>query len=981
MERNYYQIRPEDIFVLQMKFRISLVIVLAVVAAATLRFNQGEAAEKPVNARIGAPIAATALQFARSETIESVSDRLRSERAKNLNSDPVFRDRKSSERNIEYKPSKNSTDAPQRAEFSSILTPSPILSFDGISNFNNVAAFGLIIAPPDMVGEAGPDHYVQVANTLFRVYSKTGQPLTAPIPINHLFLNLGTPCSSRNDGLPNIVYDQLADRWMISQVCSNFPPFRQMIAVSQTGDPLGGWFAYEFVMPNVKINDFPKMSMWPDGYYMTTNEVLGSDYTGTGIFAFDRKKMLAGDPAAGYVYFSLPATIAVPGGMLPADLDGLNLPPAGTPAIIATHTATEYGDANDAIRLYDFHADFEHPSASTLAERAESPIVVASFDPSSPAGRADISQPPPGDKLDSVSDTLMSRLTYRNLGPYQTLVANQTVRLTPSDQTYRAGVRVYEFRNSSGTFVPFVQSTIGDATSSRWIATAAQDHQGNTAVQYNFVADEKRVSIVYTGRLANDPANTFRAERSLVDGTGVQKGFGWRWGEYSAMSVDPSDDCTFWITNAYYSLESEQFSDFGWLTRIGTFKFDECTPAPKAAISGIVTNSVTGASIKDVSVEAYQYSRQTSANGAYGPLTLLPGQYQLKVSKPGYRDALRSIDIADGQTQHQDFALEPVPVIVTTGQTVSAESCGLNRAADPGETVTLNIALRNTGAADIASLDAELLPIGGVTSPGPTQNYGAMPAGGSATTRSFTFTVSPSVACGSAITLSLQLSDGSTGIGVYAFALTAGTPKIALAENFDRTPSGGLPSRWTRSAFTNTGAPDPTRNWILSGTRSISFTKSVFSPDPFQPGVNELVSPVFVITSPSGKLTFKNWYELETTFLRNRLFDGSVLEIRYDGGDWQDIIAAGGEFESGGYDGTIDGCCQNPLAGHRGWSGRSGVNQASEFIRTSVKLPVSAAGHKVQLRWRVGTDIGTFREGQYIDDLVVTDGYACSCGN
>lgn len=964
-----------------MKFRIALVIVLAAVVAVTLQFMHGEAAEKSGNTHIGPPIAVKALYFARSETIESISNRLGPKNSSKINGDPAFLDRKYFERTLEYKPAKNSAEVPQTAEFTSILMPPPILSFDGISNFDNVSAFGLIIAPPDMVGEAGPDHYIQVANTLFRVYSKTGQPLTVPIPINRLFLNLGTPCSLRNDGLPNIVYDQLADRWMISQVCSNFPPFRQMIAVSQTGDPLGAWFAYEFVMPNVKINDFPKMSMWPDGYYMTTNEVLGSDYTGTGIFALDRKKMLIGDPRASFIYFSLPATIAVPGGMLPADLDGLNLPPTGMPAIIATHAANEYGDANDAIRLYDFHADFELSSASTLAERAESPIVVAPFDPSSPAGRADISQPAPGDKLDSVSDTLTSRLAYRNLGPYQTLVANQTVRLTPSDQTYRAGVRVYELRNSSGTFFPFVQTTIGDAASSRWIATAAQDHQGNTAVQYNFVADEKRVAIVYTGRLANDPANTFRAERSLIDGTGVQKGFGWRWGEYSAMSVDPSDDCTFWITNAYYSLESEQFSDFGWLTRIGTFKFDECTPAPKAAVSGIVTNSVTGAPIKDVRVEATQYSRQTSANGAYGPLTLLPGQYQLKVSKLGYRDTLRSIDIANGQTQHQDFALEPIPVVVTTTQNVSAESCGLNRAADPGEAVTLDIALRNTGAADVASLNAQLLATGGVTSPGSIQNYGPMPAGGAATTRSFTFTVSQSVACGSAITLSLQLSDGSASIGVYSFQLTTGTSKIALSENFDRTSSGGLPVRWSRSAFTNTGAPDPARNWTLSGTRSISFAKSAFSPDPFQPGINELVSPVFVITSPSGKLTFKNWYELETTFLRNRLFDGSVLEIRYDVGEWQDIVAAGGEFESGGYDGLIDSCCQNPLAGRRGWSGRSGVNQTSEFVTTSVKLPANAAGHKVQVRWRIGTDIGTFREGQYIDDLIVTDGYACACSN
>jgi hypothetical protein len=153
----------------------------------------------------------------------------------------------------------------------------------------------------------------------------------------------------------------------------------------------------------------------------------------------------------------------------------------------------------------------------------------------------------------------------------------------------------------------------------------------------------------------------------------------------------------------------------------------------------------------------------------------------------------------------------------------------------------------------------------------------------------------------------------------------------------------------------------------------------MFSPDPNQIGLNELISPVFRIETGIAELTFQNWYELETTFLRNRLYDGSVLEIRMGDGEWQDILDAGGAFRSGGYDGVIDSCCQNPLGGRLGWSGRSGIEQQSVFITTSVVLPAAAAGQRVQLRWRVGTDIGTFREGQYIDDLRVTDGFACGC--
>ena len=858
--------------------------------------------------------------------------------------------------------------------------PPPSLSFDGLANADNVAAFGLIIAPPDMLGEAGPNHYVQIANTLFRVYNKAGQPLTNPVPINALFQNLGTPCSNRNDGLPNLIYDQLADRWVISQVCTNYPPFRQMIAVSQTGDPLGVWHAYEFVMPNVKLNDFPKISMWPDGYVMTTNEFLGSDHTGNGVFAFDRERMLKGDPDASYIYFSIPAQRSFPVGVLPADLEGMRPPPEGTPAIIATHTADEYGQPDDAIKLFDFHADFSDPLASYLVERSESPITVSPFDPTSPEGRADIAQPVPGLMLDSVSDTLMPRLAYRNVGDRQMLVVNQTVRTTVG-VPYRAGVRVYELQNSDGSYVPSIQSTIGDAESSRWIGSAAQDHQGNLAVQYNFVTDEKPVSIVYSGRLAGDAPGSFRQERTLVDGTGVQKGFGWRWGEYSAMSVDPTDDCTFWTTNAYYTSASQKFSDWGWITRIGSFKFDECTPAPGGSIVGKITDAATGQPVADAYIATAVYSRSSISDGTYGPLALLPGHYELKINRQGYSETIHTIEVENGDAQTHDFALQPIPAITQISNDVVSESCGLDRAIEPGETVTYSIAFRNEGAADIASLSAQLRPGGGVISTGPAQNYGPMPAGGAGVSRPFSFTVDPNVKCGARITLSFDLFDGAKQIGQHSIQVTTGKPQVTLQENFDRTPLGGLPPRWTRQGFAANGTADPARSWRLSQAHATSGTKSLFSPAPNQAGWNGVVSPIFKIGSEDAVLSFQNWYELETTFLRNRLFDGSVLEIKVGENDWQDIIAAGGAFISGGYDGAIDACCQNPLAGHQGWSGWSGINRPAEFVTTEVKLPSAASGQFVQLRWRVGTDIGTFREGQYIDDVVVTDGMECLCGS
>jgi uncharacterized repeat protein (TIGR01451 family) len=866
------------------------------------------------------------------------------------------------------------------ARVSAAPMPAPALSFEGLSSNDNAAAYGFRIFPPDANGDVGPNHYVQAVNALVRVFDKQGVALTPPFKLSSLFAPLETPCSRRDDGDPIVLYDPLADRWIYSQFCTNFPPFRQLVAVSKTGDPTGAFYVYEFVMPNVKMNDYPKFGVWTDAYYMSADEFFGGDYAGSGAFAFDKRKLLAGDPSASYVYFDLasPTTVRI-GGLLPADLDGLNPPPAGAPHIFVGYTATEYGDAADALRLFEFRPDFANPAASTFTERSESPIRAAPFDPTSPEGRTDILQPAPGEALDAQSDRLMYRAAYRNFGAQDALVLNQTVRVSPPGAPYRAGVRVYELRRNlffTPPSLPFTireQATVGDSSASRWMAAAAQDHQGNLAVGYSFGSEEKKPSIFYTGKLASEPAGAFRSEAVLISGTGVQTAFGFRWGDYSQMSVDPVDDCSFWYTNQYYTAQSQEESPFGWLTRIGKFRFPECANAPRATITGAVTNAATGAPISNATVTASAFFRSTNAAGSYGNLLVLPGGYSVTASAKGFRSQTVEVTVADGQTATQNFALQPAAVLENGATEIVSESCAANRAIEPGETVTLNIALRNTGAADAANLTATLQPTGGVSNPSAAQNYGALAAGGASVSRAFTFTAAPDLNCGAPVTLTLHLRDGAENLGAVSINLQTGEKRIALAENFNARSPNALPVGWTSAA---TGAQ---QRWSVSTNRFQSPRSSAFSPAPNQAGVNELVSPVFQINSPQAEISFRNWYDLETTFLRNRLYDGAVLEIKIGAGAWQDIEAAGGAFLQGGYDGTIDGCCQNPLAGRRGWAGRSGVNQTSEFVTARAKLPASAAGQNVQLRWRVGTDIGTFREGQYIDDLVVADGYVCSC--
>lgn len=861
--------------------------------------------------------------------------------------------------------------------FSIAEMPSPILEFDGLANKDNVVAYELYIIPPGTNGDVGPNHYVQSVNALTRVYDKSGNALTPPFKLSNLFAVLNTPCALRDDGQPTVLYDPLADRWLLSQYCTAFPPFRQMIAVSKTGDPTGAYFLYEFVMPNNKLNDYAKFGVWTDGYYMSTDQFVGNTYVGAGVFAFDRRKMLNGEADASYIYFDLASSSTVRlGNVLPSDLDGLKAPAGGAPNIFVGYAANEYGDAQDAVRLFNFHADFQNLSNSTFIERPESPLPVAPFDPTSPPERTDIAQPPPGEPLDSQSDRLMYRAAYRVLGADESLVVNQTVRTSSVGAAYRAGVRFYELRKTSGVFGVREQTTIGDGAASRWMAAAAQDHQGNLAVEYSFVDEQTPPSIYYTGKLASEPIGVFRTEGSLMKGTGVQTAFGFRWGDNSAMTVDPSDDCTFWMTNEYYTAQSQSESPFSWLTHIGKFKFAECTPAPRAAITGAVTNALSNQPLEGATITANNvYSRRTNASGSYGSLLLLPGTYTVTASAKGFRSQSVTVTVADGQTLTQNFALEPIAVLENAGTAITAESCAINQAIEPGENVTLDISLRNTGAKNTTNLTATLLAAGGVMNPSGPQNYGVLVVNGPPAARPFTFTASPNLNCGGLLTLTFALADGAENLGSVAVSFNTGKRRIAFEETFDAVAAPHLPNGWTTAA---TGGQQV---WKTSINRKESAPNSAFSPDPNQVGLNELLSPVFQINSFNAELTFRNWYELETTFLRNRLYDGSVLEIKIGPGAWQDIETAGGTFLTGGYDGQIDSCCQNPLAGRRGWSGRSGINQTAEFITSKVKFPAAGAGQSVQLRWRVGTDIGTFREGQYIDDLVVTDNYVCTCQN
>ena len=466
--------------------------------------------------------------------------------------------------------------------------PTPLLTFEGLSNLDNIAVTSARIAPPDPNGDVGLNHYVQFVNILFRAYDKSGAPLTAPLLLSQLYAGVGGFCASHDNGDPIVLYDAMADRWFLSELAFDrdasanlTPPFHQCIAISQTGDPTGAYFLYDFQMPNDAFNDYPHFGVWPDAYYMTDNQFDGVNANtphGAGAFAFDRAKMLAGDPTASYLYFDLFTLDPSLDGMLPSSLNGPP-PPAGEPAYFMNFTSVVFGDPQDGLRVFEFHADFVTPANSTFIERPESPIAVDAFDPDLCGGSQNCIPQPfnPLAKLDPIADRLMHRLQYRNFGNHESLVTNHTVDV---DGTNHAGVRYYEVRRSlpDGAFFVNEQGTFAPDSDHRWMGSAAMDRAGNLAVGYSVSGQPMTFpSIRYAGRTVSDPpGGLFQAEATLQAGSGIQTSASKRWGDYTMLGVDPVDDCTFWYTNQYYS--TAQSSTVLWQTRVGSFRFDSCAP-------------------------------------------------------------------------------------------------------------------------------------------------------------------------------------------------------------------------------------------------------------------------------------------------------------------------------------------------------------------------------------------------------------------
>lgn len=430
---------------------------------------------------------------------------------------------------------------------------------DGVGN--GFPGFTVQYAPPDTVGAVGATQYVQVVNVGLAVFDKaTKSVVYGPVPTNTLWQGFGGPCEADNDGDATVIYDRAAGRWVISQFAVTAAPYFQCVAVSKTSDATGGYYLYAFPYGNV-FPDYPKTGAWPDAYYTTFNMFNGNSFVGAQLCAYDRTKMLTG-AAATQQCFQLSSSY---GGVLPSDLDGATAPPAGAPNYLMNFGV-------NSLNLWKFHVDWSTPSNTTLTGPTN--IPVASFSAGCGGGTC-VPQLNTTQKLDSLADRLMFRLAYRNFGAHESLVVNHTVSIGGKGNPRRqaTGVRWYEIRNPGGAPNVYQQSTFAPDGNYRWMGSIAMDKLGEIALGYSVSSSTMYPAIRYTGQAAGDPLNTMQAESSIVAGTGAQSGSNLnRWGDYSAMTVDPVDDCTFWYTNEYLKTTGA----FNWSTRIASFKFSGC---------------------------------------------------------------------------------------------------------------------------------------------------------------------------------------------------------------------------------------------------------------------------------------------------------------------------------------------------------------------------------------------------------------------
>lgn len=431
------------------------------------------------------------------------------------------------------------------------------------------------VNPPDANGDVGLNHYIQAINgisgTEIRIFDKS-----APVPnlLAYFALDsLGSAECATGLGDPIVLYDRPADRWLLTEFSGTGNHL--CIYVSRTSDPIaGGWYNYEYNTP--VFPDYPKYSVWPTDANGGQGSYIMTDNEGTPVvYAFKRAALLSGSPGSYQRFSSIPALSGFnfQGVVAPANVNGPNSPPPGSAAPLINQRDTEiHGPegypGTDFLDVWELNLNWNHPANSLLTNTVELPIAEIDSALCGTVNYYCFPQPGTAVTLDPLREPMMNRLQYIHAGGHESIVGNF---VTDTDGTDHGGMRWFELRGGAGAWTLYQEGTYAPDARDRWIGGIGIDRAGDIAMAYSISSSTVYPGIRYTGRLGADPSGTMtQPEATMIPGTASNGSS--RWGDYAAMSLDPSDDCTFWYTGMYNASSH-------WSTRIASFKFDSCDAA------------------------------------------------------------------------------------------------------------------------------------------------------------------------------------------------------------------------------------------------------------------------------------------------------------------------------------------------------------------------------------------------------------------
>jgi hypothetical protein len=913
-------------------------------------------------------------------------------------------------------------------------------NFDGIKG--SVLTSGY---PPDTNGSVGNNQYVETVNASYQIWSldratKIATPLLTPAPdINTLFAGFGGACQDQNAGDPVVLYDKVANRWLISQFTSDADAgglFYQCVAISKTANATGEYYRYSFAVPDGNganggdFGDYPHYGVWPDAYYVMAhafdNAPDGFSFV-AGLFgAMDRTKMLAGDASATWQVILDP----LEGGHMPADLDGFAPPPAGAPGIFTSVHP-------DGMYLYRMKVDFTTPANTVRTLQAKMPIAPAS---AACGGGNCIPQPNNPTTLDSLADRLMFRLAYRNFIDHESLVVSHSV--DPGIAGVVSGVRWYEFRISgqpnavcSNYPCTYQQGTIADEPNgrSRWMPSISQDGAENMIVGYSATGTLEATdahSIRYTGRAKNHPLGTMTVPETIIftgnrnetaDNTlGLLPG---RWGDYSSMSIDPADDCTFWYANEYYQ-QGNGVTNFDWSTRIGSTSFSAaqcgpstCTTRPSSApaigsATPIAPNQIqiTWTAIAPAA-GSYAIERAIGAAGSeglYQPLAFVAGNatsFTDTTVQGGVTYSYRVIAATDAAGRCQALVrsgaasatatgncnLKPFFAGATSASSIDGPACGVAvfwtpaSAACPLRQVKYNI-YRGT-VPDFV--------------PSPSNRIASCISGPNS------YVDTNSLTSGVTYYYVVRAEDNSTGNG-GACGGNEEANNVVVAGTAYGPGTQATPGTWTDgggdvTSFLrlNVDSPDPAWRIVRTAedpganhTPGGDYAYRNAGPGPtaiygdLQCSVAQ--TPVLTVGAATMNLTYWERHQFE------KGWDGVALEYSRNGGAWTDLPAPSNSTADGCLSTDVTGdyatleCTDDPPINACAFAATKPVitgpsllpagdcttymtGELTAYARRCHRLTGLAPGDTIQFRWKFTSDPATAFKGFYLDDIAVTN--------